>query len=120
MTKENLIKELGKRLDITQKDVAVIVDEFIKIFNETILKGEAFKIPGLFTVKLRAFKPFRWRDPKTGELKQGKPYYKVVFNLSEKVQDKIDRKEVDPLDLEDIGIDPLDYEQNKFEVRKVD
>ena len=102
MTKENLIKELGKRLDITQKDVAVIVDEFIKIFNETILKGEIF------------------RDPKTGELKQGKPYYKVVFNLSEKVQDKIDRKEVDPLDLEDIGIDPLDYEQNKFEVRKVD
>lgn len=119
MTKETLVRELGKRLDITQSDLTVIIDEFAKIFNETILRGETFKILGLFAVKLKAYKPYRWRNPKTGEMEQSQPYYKVMFRLSEKVQAKIDKMKVDPLDLEAIGIDPLDYEQNKIEPKKV-
>lgn len=110
MDKNRLVRELGKRLNVTQNDISVIIDEFSKIFNETLAKGEQFKLQGLFSVKLKAYKPYKWRDPNTKQMCESKPYYKVMFKLNEKLQNKIDKMKVDMLDLEEIGIDPLDYD----------
>ena len=107
MDKTTLVKTLARRLNVTQKDIGIIVEELIKIFNESLSRRETFKIQEMFSIKIKPCKPFRWRHPVTGVMHEGKPYYKVIFSLNEKLQNKIDKMKVTIEDLEDIGIDPL-------------
>lgn len=68
MTKDTIIKTIADNIEgATQKDVKVIVDEFIDVVTNTVAKGEDVKISGFGTFSVVERAERTARNPKTGE-----------------------------------------------------
>lgn len=70
MNKVELIREVAKRSEFTQKDVATVVDAMVATMKDAMVAGEDVKLVGFgtFTVVERAAR--EGRNPSTGETMQ--------------------------------------------------
>jgi DNA-binding protein HU-beta len=68
MNKTELVTEIAKRADVTQKDAGGVLDAFLDVVAEIVAKGgEKLTIPGYLTVE-QGFRSERMaRNPQTGE-----------------------------------------------------
>jgi len=67
MNKSELVAELARRTDLTQKDSGAVLDAFFDIVADGLTKGEKLTIPGWLTVERVERSARTGRNPQTGE-----------------------------------------------------
>ena len=66
MNKTELVAELARRTELTQKDAGAALDSLLDIVAEGLAKGDQLTIPGYLTVDRVARKARTARNPQTG------------------------------------------------------
>ena len=89
MNKADLIEELSKKEDLTEKQAGEIVNLVFDGFTDTLKKGGRIEIRGFGTFSAREYKPYTGRNPRTGKSVEVKskrsPFFKVGKELKKKV-----------------------------------
>ena len=89
LTGEQLNKLLADKEDISQKKAKLIIDTMFQSMAESLQMTERVDIRGFGTFKVKHYKGYSGRNPKTGEavdVKQKKlPCFKVGKALKERV-----------------------------------
>lgn len=67
MNKTELVAELARRTELTQKDAGAALDSLLDIVADGLAKGDKLTIPGYLTVERVARKARTARNPQTGE-----------------------------------------------------
>jgi integration host factor subunit beta len=90
MTKSQLVGKLAEKIEgITQRESEVIVNTIFVSMKEALLRGERIEIRGLGSIKVKNYKSYKGRNPKTGEHihvpAKRLPFFKVGKELRERV-----------------------------------
>ena len=67
MTKADLVKIICEKMGWALKESTEIVEQVFDIMKETLEGGEKIKISGFGNFNIRAKRPRKGRNPKTGE-----------------------------------------------------
>lgn len=67
MEKEELIKQVAQKAEITEDEATKILNAFIESIKEGLLKGEKVTILGFGTFSLRKRKALTFLNPKTSQ-----------------------------------------------------
>jgi DNA-binding protein HU-beta len=68
MNKTELVSELARRTDLTQKDAGAVLDAFLDVVADVVAKGEEkLVIPGYLTIEQGHRSARTARNPQTGE-----------------------------------------------------
>lgn len=67
MTKAELIANVAKRTELTQKDTKSVVNAFFSTIQETLAAGENVQVIGFGTFEVRERAARTGRNPQTGE-----------------------------------------------------
>jgi DNA-binding protein HU-beta len=68
MTKTELVAEIAKRAEVTQKDAGAVVDAFFEVVSEVVAKGkDTVTIPGWIKFEQTKRAARTGRNPQTGE-----------------------------------------------------
>jgi integration host factor subunit beta len=92
MNKANLIEELSKKEDLTEKQAAEIVNLVFDGFTETLKKGGRIEIRGFGSFSVREYKSYTGRNPKTGKIVEVKPKRSPFFKVGKELKKKVDIK----------------------------
>ena len=89
MTKSDLMNRLAEEKGFAPSTAKEIVDIFFNDMTQTLLKGDRVEIRGFGTFKVKAYKGYTGRNPKTGVktvVKSKKlPFFKAGKELKERV-----------------------------------
>ncbi len=66
MNKTELVAELARRTELTQKDAGAALDSLLDIVADGLAKGDKLTIPGYLTIERVARKARTARNPQTG------------------------------------------------------
>lgn len=91
MNKSELVRVVAERTDLTQKDVAYIVDEFFTAIEETLVRGEEVALAGFgkFVVKRRAARESI--NPRTKEVVHVPASNAVAFRPSKTIKEAVNK-----------------------------
>ena len=91
MNKIELVKVIAERTELTQKDVASVVEELINVTTVALKKGEEVAIAGLgkFVVRNRAAR--QSVNPRTKELVNVPASKAPVFKAGKALKDAVNR-----------------------------
>ena len=67
MTKRELIIMVANRLDMSQSDVAKVVDEMIETVRRGLAEGQRWEFRGFGVLATKIRAPRKGRNPRTGE-----------------------------------------------------
>ncbi len=67
MNKNDLVKVIADKTDLTQKEVAVVIEEFIDVTTKALKAGEEVAIAGLGKFVAKTRKPRTSINPRTKE-----------------------------------------------------
>lgn len=67
MTKADMVKIICEKMGFALKESTEIVDQVFEIMKETLEGGEKIKISGFGNFNIRAKRPRKGRNPKSGE-----------------------------------------------------
>ena len=68
MNRSELIKSLAEECDITNAEASRIVKTFFQSMREAIKNGNRIEIRGFGSFKVKEYKSYKGRNPKTGEV----------------------------------------------------
>lgn len=91
MTKADLINKISEKVDISKKNIGVIINECFNSISDCLSKGDKVQIVGFGTFEVRTRKERKGRNPSTGEeitipqsnvpaFKAGKSLKEIVSN----------------------------------------
>jgi DNA-binding protein HU-beta len=91
MTKKEIIYQMAKRADVTQKVAELCLDCFVDVVVDTLAKGdEKVLVPGLGVFEVRDRLERSGRDPRTKEFivvpAQKSPAFKASIRLKDAVK----------------------------------
>ena len=67
ITKAEMVKTICEKMGFALKESSEIVEQVFDIMKETLEGGEKIKIPGFGNFNIRAKRPRKGRNPKSGE-----------------------------------------------------
>ena len=67
MNKTELVKAVSTQAELTQKDVAKVVDALLESISSTLAKEEKIQLIGFGTFEVRERSARKGRNPQTGE-----------------------------------------------------
>lgn len=73
MNKMELITELGKQLNLSKAEANRVVEIFFNAMADSLARGDRIQIRGLCAFKVKEYKGYAGRNPKTGEKVNVKP-----------------------------------------------
>jgi integration host factor subunit beta len=89
MNKSDLMNRLAEEKGFPLSTANEIVNLFFDDMTQTLIKGDRVEIRGFGTFKMKAYKGYTGRNPKTGEKTEVKskrlPFFKVGKELRERV-----------------------------------
>lgn len=89
MTRRELIAAIAAAEGITVKEAELAVKTVIASMEQALTKGGRVEIRGFGSFKVKAYRSYQGRNPKTGEVIQVKdkklPFFKVGKELKERV-----------------------------------
>jgi len=95
MTKSDLIETLSQKTNLPKKQAEMIVDLVFNSMIQALKDGDRIEIRGFGSFKVKSYKPYQGRNPKTGEKVsvQAKklPFFKVGKELKELVDKNKDK-----------------------------
>jgi integration host factor subunit beta len=68
MNKSELIKTLAEQKDLHIDEASKIVNAFIDSIKQSLVRGERVEIRGFGSFKVKDYKGYTGRNPKTGEI----------------------------------------------------
>ncbi len=68
MNKSELIKTLAEQRDIHIDEAAKIVNAFIESIKQSLVNGDRVEIRGFGSFKVKSYKGYTGRNPKTGDV----------------------------------------------------
>ena len=66
-TKADMVKIICEKMDFASKESTKLVEQLFEIMKETLEGGEKIKISGFGNFVIRAKRPRKGRNPKTGQ-----------------------------------------------------
>ena len=89
MNKSQLIERIAKEEGITVKNSANVVSVVFDSMAESLAKADRVEIRGFGSFKVKKYKSYQGRNPKTGQIIKVKekklPYFKVGKEMKERV-----------------------------------
>ncbi|SDN29353.1 integration host factor subunit beta [Desulfonauticus submarinus] len=87
MNKSDLIKQLAEDKNLTPEEASDFVNTFFDSMREALLAGKRVEIRGFGSFKIKEYKGYVGRNPKTGEKVEVRPkklpFFKVGKNLKD-------------------------------------
>jgi len=89
MTKQELAGVVARRGEVKFSDAEMIVNLFFTCLREALIRGDRIEIRGFGSFKIKEYKSYEGRNPKTGNrvivAPKKLPYFKVGKELREKL-----------------------------------
>ena len=95
MNKRELIEAFAKEIGITLRDAEVCVNTLFSSMADTLAKGGRVEIRGFGSFKVKEYKPYSGRNPKTGDPIQVRSKKLPYFKLSSIMRKRINKKPVE-------------------------
>lgn len=67
MTKGQLIEQIARQQQLSLKNAEVAVNTIFRAMGEALVDGDRVEIRGFGSFEVRAYGPYRGRNPKSGE-----------------------------------------------------
>ncbi|RTZ94254.1 MAG: integration host factor subunit beta [Deltaproteobacteria bacterium] len=91
MNKAELIQELVKQGNITQKVAKIVVDTIFEEMKQALVNGERIEIRGFGSFSIREYEGYNGRNPKTGETVRVAPKRLPFFKVGKELRDRINQ-----------------------------
>ena len=95
MNKSELIEEFAKEMGITIRDADVCVNVLFNSIADALAKGGRVEIRGFGSFKVKEYKPYSGRNPKTGKPIKVRGKKLPYFKLSGIMRKRINRKPIE-------------------------
>lgn len=92
MTKKELSEKIHKRIGLSKRESAEIIEYFFDLLKDNLSKAEGVKLPRFGSFKVQQRKARKGRNPSTGETIEIGARKAVVFKTSRFLRDAIDSK----------------------------
>ncbi len=90
MNKSELIEALSKEADLAMTKAEEVVNMVFNGMAATLSKGERVEIRGFGSFKVKKYKGYKGRNPKTGEVIKVKPKKLPVFRCGKELKERVD------------------------------
>lgn len=90
MNKAGLIEELARQKGLTMVEARQYVDLFFKSIIDALARGERVEIRGLCIFKIKEYKGYSGRNPKTGQRVTVKPKKLPFFKSGADLKKRVD------------------------------
>ena len=87
MNKSELIKALAEENAISADESTVVVNSFFDSVRQALLAGQRVEIRGLGSFKIKEYKAYSGRSPKTGELVSVSPKRLPFFRAGKELKE---------------------------------
>ncbi|MFO7726698.1 MAG: HU family DNA-binding protein [Desulfonatronovibrio sp.] len=87
MNKSELIRSLAEERDISIDEATDIVSVFFDSMKEALKNGDRVEIRGFGSFKIKEYKPYQGRNPKTGEVVDVSPKKLPFFRAGKELKD---------------------------------
>lgn len=87
MNKSELIRSLAEERDISVDEAKHIVTVFFDSMKDALKNGERVEIRGFGSFKIKEYKGYQGRNPKTGEVVAVKPKRLPFFRAGKELKD---------------------------------
>jgi len=91
VNKIDLIDHLKNESRLSKDEAAAIVELFFRKISDTLASGERVEIRGLCSFFVKEYKPYKGRNPKTGEIVTVAPKKLPFFKCGKELKDRVDR-----------------------------
>jgi integration host factor subunit beta len=91
MTKSELIEQFAERAKRPKKQAEEIVNSIIQSLTLSILKEDRIEIRGFGSFSIKDYKPYRGRNPKTGDTVQVKAKKSVHFKVGKELKERVNQ-----------------------------
>jgi DNA-binding protein HU-beta len=99
MNKRDVVNIVAARADVNYKTAMLIVNSFLEVLMEEILKGKRVDLLGFGAFELRDRAPRRYIDPRTGEeactTRRRMPFFFACMQFRRRAVDKWAAKSLD-------------------------
>lgn len=90
MTKKELSEKIHKKIGLSKRESAEIIEHFFNVLKNNLGKGEGVKLPRFGSFRVQERKARKGRNPSTGETIEIGARKAVVFKPSRFLRDAID------------------------------
>ncbi|THB62802.1 MAG: integration host factor subunit beta [Desulfovibrio sp.] len=91
MNKSELVKVLAEEVSIPLDEAGMFVDTFFDSVRTSLLRGERVEIRGFGSFKIKEYKGYLGRNPKTGQSVQVPPKKLPVFRAGKELKDLLNK-----------------------------
>jgi len=89
MTRDDLIERIARRTKMSRPQAEILVCTIFGSMEQSLLQGERIEIRGFGTFKVRSYKGYKGRNPRTGTpvevAPKRLPFFRVSKNLAAEV-----------------------------------
>jgi integration host factor subunit beta len=89
MTKSDIVKKLSENMSLKKKIAEEVIDTIFDSMKEALVNGDKVEIRGFGTFKVKSYKAYEGRNPRTGEIINVKPKKLPFFKIGKELKDKI-------------------------------
>ncbi|HMQ10277.1 MAG TPA: HU family DNA-binding protein [Oligoflexia bacterium] len=97
MTKSDLIENLSERINLPKRQAEMIVELIFDSMIEALQSGDRIEIRGFGSFKIKDYKAYMGRNPKTGEKVSVKPKKRPFFKVGKELREAVNEAYVDSL-----------------------
>ena len=90
MNKSGLMNRLAEEKGFSLSTAREIVDIFFEDMTKTLIKGDRVEMRGFGTFKMKAYRGYTGRNPKTGEKTEVKPKRLPFFKVGKELRERVD------------------------------
>ena len=90
MNKAGLVAELAKRMELPKNESRKVVDLFFDTLTDGIASDDRVEVRGLCTFKVKQYKGYKSRNPRTGEPIVAKPKKLPCFKCGKELKERVD------------------------------
>ena len=90
MTKSDLVNRLAEEKGFPPSTAKEIVDMFFDDMTQSLIKGDRVEIRGFGSFKMKAYKGYSGRNPRSGENTEVKSKRLPVFKVGKDLRERVD------------------------------
>ena len=90
MNKSDLIEELSKGEDLPKTKAEKVVNVFFGEMTDALVNGDRVEIRGLGSFKVKRYRGYTGRNPKTGKKIKVKPKKLPFFKCGKELKERVD------------------------------
>ncbi len=91
MTKSDLIAELSQETGLSMTKVGDVVNTVFNGIGKTLKKGDRVELRGFGCFKVKKYKGYKGRNPKTGETIKVKPKKLPFFKCGKEMKERVNK-----------------------------